>query len=139
MGTWGTGYFEDDFALDFMQDIEDSKDPKQKIKEALQTALTNDYLEGDDGTAVIVSATYIDAQLNGTRFGAETREEPLDVDTFSSRNPNVVFSDLKADAITALKKVISGNSELNELWEENDEDYPEWRAGVDKLISSLSK
>ncbi len=139
MGTWGTGYFEDDSALDFMQDIEDSKNPKQKIKEALQTALMSEYLEGDDGTAVIISATYIDAQLNRTKFGSEDREEPLSVDTFSIRNPNVIFSDLKADAIAALKKVISDNSELNELWEENDEDYPEWKAGVEKLISSLSK
>lgn len=139
MGTWGTGYFEDDSALDFMQDIEDSENPKQTIKEALQTALENDYLEVDEGTAVIVATTYIDAQLNGTKFGSENRDEPLGVDTFSTRNPNISFSDLKADAIVALKKVISENSELNELWEENDEDYPEWKAEVQKLITSLSK
>lgn len=139
MGAWGNGYFEDDSALDFMADVEESKNPKQKIKDSLKIALETEYLESDEATAVIVAATYIDSQLNGTKFGDTDREDPLEVDTFSARYPNIDFADLKTDAISALKKVVSDNSELNELWAENEDDYPVWKAGVERLIRSLSK
>ncbi len=138
MGTWGTGYFEDDFALDFIDDVEESNDPKQIIKNVLKNAVESNYLESDDATAVIISCTYIDSQLNGTKFSRD-EEDHIEVDTFSSRNPSIDFSDLKINAITALKKVITDNSELNELWFENEEDYPIWKNGVEKLIQSLSK
>ena len=139
MGTWGTGYFEDDSALDYMAVVEASNNPKQKIKAALDAVLDADYVDSDDATAAIVAATYIDSQLNGTKFGSTDTEDPLEVDTFSIRNPSISFADLKTDAVVALKKVIADNSELHELWMENDEDYPEWKAGVEKLILSLSK
>ena len=137
MGTWGTGYFEDDHALDFMSEIETSANPKQIIKEALKLAIESDYLDGDDGTAAIISATFVDAQLNGTKFSPDD-ENPLYVDTFSFRNPSIILSDLKTDAVSALHKVLSDNSELNGLWAENEEDYPKWKNGIEKLISSLS-
>ncbi len=139
MGTWGTGYFEDDSALDFIADVEDSNNPKLKIKAALKAVLEADYIDSDDATAAIVAGTYIDSQVNGTKFGTTDREDPLEVDTFSAKNPSVSLADLKADAVVALKKIITDNSELHELWMENEEDYPEWKAGVEKLISRLSK
>jgi len=138
MGAWGHGYFDDDSALDFMAEVEDSTDPKQTLKNALGTALESDYLESDEGTAVIITSAYIDSQLNGTKFTSD-RDEPFGVDTFSLRHPNVNLADLKSDAVIALTKVLSDNSELNELWSENEEDYPSWRSGVENLIQSLSK
>jgi hypothetical protein len=32
MGAWGHGYFEDDDALDFMADMEESANPKELLK-----------------------------------------------------------------------------------------------------------
>lgn len=57
MEAWGHGYFEDDTALDFMANMEDSDNPKETIREALNAALDADYLETDEGNAVIISAT----------------------------------------------------------------------------------
>ncbi|MFD2521469.1 hypothetical protein [Emticicia soli] len=35
--------------------------------------------------------------------------------------------------------LIGENSELNELWSENEEDYEEWRGGVEVLIKILER
>jgi hypothetical protein len=139
MGAWGHGHFEDDSALDFMGDVEESSNPKKIIDGAFDTALSAEYIDADDGNAVIVAATYIDRQLNGTKFSYDDQREPLDVDTFPERHPDIDFSDLKKKSVLALKRILTEDSELNELWRENEEDYPSWRQGVEQLIHRLEK
>lgn len=139
MGTWGTGYFEDDAALDFMHNIEESKDPKRVLSKAFDIAIKNDYIESDEGTAVIVSAAYVDRQVNGTKFTPENHGELFEVDTFPDRHPEQNFIDLKGKAVSALARILGENSEINELWAENDEDYPAWREGIQELMARLSK
>jgi hypothetical protein len=138
MGTWGTGYFEDDAALDFMGDIEESTEPKRLLIKTFDTAIKSNYLESDEGTAVIVAAAYVDSQVNGTKFTSGSDAEPLEIDTFPNRNPDQNFSDLKDKAVAALTKVLGDNSEINELWNENDEEYPVWRQSIQQLIGRLS-
>jgi hypothetical protein len=138
MGAWGHGYFEDDAALDFMADVEASDEPKELLQEAINNALEAEYLESDEGAAVIIAGTYIDRQVNGTRFTNSNNDEPLDVDTFPDRHPEVDLSDLRPGAVTALQKVLEEDSELHELWEENEELYPAWRSGVEQLIQRLT-
>jgi len=48
-----------------------------------------------------------------------------------------VLCDLKVNAVHALQKVIGENSELNELWAENEELYPKWRQTILDLIERL--
>lgn len=139
MGTWGTGYFEDDSALDFMDSIEKSDDPKRMLAKAFDKAIRSDYLESDEGTAVIVSAAYVDRHVNGTKFTPEDNGEPFAIDTFPDRHPDQNFIDLKAKAVSALARILGDNSEINELWAENDEDYSTWREGIQQLIARLSK
>ena|SRR5688572_29140135 len=139
MGAWGIGYFEDDSALDFMADIEDSDNPKQTIRDAISDAIDADYLESDQGTAAIIAAIYVDKQVNGTKYSSSDNDEPLDVDTFPERHPEQNFSDLKSTAVQALTKVLEENSELNELWAESEENYSASRQGVEQIISRLTK
>jgi hypothetical protein len=136
MGAWGHGHFENDAALDFMADIEESNNPKDLLNEAFDTA-DADYLETDVGTSAIVAAAYVDRQINGTRFTSSEHDEPLEVDTFPDRHPDQNFSDLKEKAVQALINVLDENSELNELWEENEEDYPAWRESIEQMIQRL--
>ncbi len=139
MGAWGHGHFEDDSAWDFMDEIEEADDPKEVINTALDAAIETEYLESDDGNAVIVAATYVDRQQNGTIFSSPDRDEPLSVDTFPDRHPDVDFADLKNKAIQALQRLLGDDSELNELWAENEELYPAWKQGIEALILRLSK
>lgn len=137
MGAWGYGIFEDDAALDFTADVEESGNPERMLRQAFDTAIGADYLESDEGSAVLVAAAYVDRQLNGTKFSSADQEEPLSVDTFPDRNPKQDFSNLSEIAVQALGKVLEDDSELNELWAENEDDYPAWREGVDQLIHRL--
>jgi hypothetical protein len=136
MGTWGHGFFEDDSALDFMADLEESDNPKDVIKEVFESAINSDYLESDEGTAIIVAAAYVDRQTNGTRFSPSTYIHPLSVDTFPERNTEIDLSDLRSAAVGALERVLSNRSELKELWEESGE-LGEWEAGVFNLGNRL--
>ncbi len=139
MGAWGHGHFEDDAAWDFMDEIEAADDPKEVITAALDAAIETEYLECDEGNALIVASTYIDRQQNGTLFSSPDRDEPLNVDTFPDRHPGIDFADLKNKAVRALKKLLREDSELNELWADNEELYPEWKQGIEILIQRLNK
>lgn len=41
-------------------------------------------------------------------------------------------------ALDRVRAVLGKNSELRELWENNTEDYPFWKATVEALIARLS-
>jgi Domain of unknown function (DUF4259) len=139
MGAWGHGHFQNDSALDFVSDVEYSDNPKKLFERTFNRAIKSNYLDSDIGCEVIVASTYLDSQINGTKFSHPDREEPLEVDTFPNRKPSIDFSDLRKNSVEALKKVINENSELNELWEENEENYLLWRQGIEELIERLTK
>ena len=61
------------------------------------------------------------------------------MDTFPERHPDVDFSDLKNKAIQALQRLLDDDSELNELWADNEELYPAWKQGIEALIFRLNK
>ncbi len=135
MGAWGTGYFEDDDAMGFMNSIEESDTPKELIDEVLTDALQAEYLEFSEGIAAVVASVYIDRQVNGTTFSLAYHDEPLAVDTFPERHPDIDLSDLSSKAVEALKKVLSENSELHELWADaGGEDYEEWKTSIHQLL-----
>ncbi len=135
MGAWGHELFDDDTAYDYIDQIDNSDNPKEIFRNAFEVAINADYLEYDECHAVTVSASYIDSILNGTK--------PItDIDSeifypFIEKNKTLDVSDLKTDAVKALEKVISDNSELNELWADNEELYPKWKGNIEDLIKRL--
>lgn len=133
MGAWDYGFFDNDSALDCVDELEDSDNPKAFFKRAFANAAKASYLDQDDAHAVTVSAALIDYVLNGTHYGEDNE---IFVD-FVSQHPKLKVDDLRADAVKALQKVIGENSELNELWSENKEDYPKWKGTIVDLIARL--
>lgn len=135
MGAWGPGIFDDDAAYDFIEILEDTDDPVEVFTTAFETAVNSDYLDYDDAHAVTVSAAYIDAVLNNTPYESEN-EEALQL--FKEGNRQLLLQPLKPLAVQALRRVISDESELHELWKENEELYPQWKHNIEGLISRLS-
>jgi Domain of unknown function (DUF4259) len=133
MGAWDYGFFDNDAALDYVDELEDSENPKVFFKRAFANAAKASPLGQDDAHAVIVSAAYIDYILNGTHYG-EDNEILVD---FAAQHPKLKVDDLRADAIKSLQKVIGPDSELNELWAENAEDYDKWKGTIVELIRRL--
>ena len=139
MGAWGHRHYENDSALDFAAEVEESTNPKEIFANVFASVIESDYLDSEDAAAAIVSATYVDSQVNGTKFSGAESTELLEVDTFGVRHPNVDLADLQTKAVDALNKVLGDESELNELWLENEKDYPSWRHEVEQLIKRLTK
>lgn len=138
MGTWGTGLFDNDAAADFMMDLEEANDVRSICESVFQEALESDYLESDLGSNVIVAAAYVDRQVNGTVFSEKDAEEPLAIDLFPDSHPHTDLRDLKPLARKALTRVLSQDSELMELWQENEEDFPVWKDEVAALMGRLA-
>lgn len=137
MGAWDFGIFDDDTAYEFTDEI--INDAKGFFKTSFEFAINSDYLEYTECHAVTVSAAYIDSILNGTKYRIDTEDEEdeSNINLYKSLNPDVKVEDLKELAIKALQKVIGKNSELNELWEENEEYYPKWKGNIEEIISRL--
>ncbi|MNJ88923.1 hypothetical protein D3C87_64820 [compost metagenome] len=138
MGAWDTGIFDDDTAYDFSDEIRE--DAVAFFKESFEYSIQSEYLEYDECHAVTVSAAYMDNLLNGTlyRTDNEDEEDESNVNLFGKLQKDLRVEHLKPVAIKALKKVISEDSELNELWSENEELYPKWRNNIEELIQRLS-
>ncbi|HEX2898908.1 MAG TPA: DUF4259 domain-containing protein [Bacteroidia bacterium] len=133
MGAWDFGFFDNDGALDWVDELEDSENPKAFFKRAFADALKSTYLDQDGAHAVTVSAGYIDFILNGTHYG-EDHEILLG---FVARHPKLKVDDLRGEAVKALQKVIGPDSELNQLWAEAKDDHAKWRGTIQDLIARL--
>ena len=135
MGAWGAGTFEDDTALDFIEEqLIPQQDPRSVMREAFEAALSTDYVDYEAGHAVLVSATAMRAAQTGEPLEEDEQEEWTQ---WRKGLADLDFSQLKPLAAMACLRVCADASELRELWSENAELFPEWKAGVESLATSV--
>jgi len=135
MGAWGTGILEDDTALDFIEEqLIPQQDPRNAMREAFESVMSADYVDYDMGHAVLVSSAAIRATQSGQELEEDEQEEWTE---WREGLSDLDFSQLKPLAAKACLRVCADQSELYELWSENEELFPEWKAGVTSLASSL--
>ena len=136
MGAWGAGILEDDTALDFIEEqLIPQRDPRAVMKEAFEAALAAEYVDYDMGHAVLVSAAAIRAALSGRELEEDEQEEWTQ---WREGLSTLDFSPLRPMAAQACLRVCAEESELCELWSENEELFPEWKAGVASLAATVS-
>lgn len=127
MGAWGVHFDENDGALDFLGDIEETKDWS-----AIASRLTDYVADGgyDDADEAIAAAELVAAALG--KASARLQPELLE---WASANSEAASASLG----TARKAVLlaANESELAELWAEADE-YAEWQASVKDLNDRLA-
>ncbi|TND08255.1 MAG: hypothetical protein FD123_2510 [Bacteroidetes bacterium] len=134
MGAWGTGFFDDDTHCDFLENILRDNISAESFGTYFQNGIDSEYLEYDEGAEVIVAAALLDNLLNGTELDSVSEELP----GWLEANRGKSLDGLKPLAVQALKKLVAEDSELNELWSENEEDYPEWKGHITGLIERLN-
>jgi len=137
MGAWGYGLFDDDTAMDAVDAMQYEENPYEFFADAFEDAIIAEHLDYDSCHAVIVSAAYMDAMLNGTQYVIEGSEDADYFNVFAKKHIAINVIDLKPFARHALQLVLSDKSELNELWAENEELYPLWSANVNALMERL--
>jgi hypothetical protein len=132
MGAWGTGIFEDDSMLDWLFDLEDANKPVAFLAECLDIDGI-DYLEYDNCAGVLGASAIIDGLLNGA-----PADSPESMMEWIASHKSLKVAKLVPNAIASLDAVISENSELNELWSENQELYPKWKADITALRDRIA-
>ncbi len=111
MGAWGEGPFDNDSALDWLSAATDSG---RAIEQAFDATIDTDYLDVDDGSAVVAAAAVIAAAVDGDVSALPKKARVL--------AGNVVADGkLRVRAVEALDRVLAPASELAELWDEGDD------------------
>ena len=127
MGAWGFLPFENDDAMEWLDELEDGG--AEVVRAALQVAEA-DYLEAPDGSTAVAAAEII-----STSQGNPPGEVPENVTSWLATYGSELGPDDVELALRAVKRVASEESELAELWDDADE--PEWRESLDDLADRL--
>ena len=129
MGTWGHGTFENDEASDWLFELEKAHD-LSVIEVALDAVIgAADTLESPDCTNALAAAEVV-AALRGKPHA----ELPPEVTAWVSRRKETPGA-LVRKSVSAIDRIL-GDSELKELWAENDE-YGDWESSVHDLKRRL--
>ncbi len=132
-GAWDMGPFENDDALDWVRELEESTD-FSAIKAALRPATSSgSYIEAPSGSYAIAAAEVVAALL-----GNPAENLPSEISTWVAGQEVKPGSDLIGWAKTAVTNVLSKEkSELSQLWSEAGPSYDEWRDGLTDLLQRL--
>jgi len=134
MGTWSHEPFGNDTAGDWAYGLVESSDLSY-IEAALDKVLgQSGYLEAPDAEEAIAAVEVVAKLLgNGTQSDAYTEE----VDTWVASMKQKPSSALLAKGQRALKRILSGESELLELWSEGDE-LERWKSSIAALELAIT-
>ena len=144
MGAWDFGVFDDDTAYDVMDELKDNPDIEAYLENAFDTAIAADYLDYDEGIAVSVCGAVLDSILNGTGYrfdgfnGSGDEEGDVQYMKWTNEHKGVNAARLKEKAVAALRRFIHPDSELYELWSDNEELFPKWKESIEQMICRLS-
>jgi len=131
MGTWGYNTFENDSASDWLFDLE--AEGMDLLQRSLSPKMTgNDFLDADSGVGILAAAEIIYGVLSSPREGL-----PDDAVKWINANKDADVACFKPLCEGQLGRVLSEQSELRQLWQENDEDFENWKTNVESLRDAL--
>lgn len=132
MGTWDIHTFDNDNAADWLYDLQETDDISL-LQNSLQPDLS-DYLEAPDGETILAAAEIICAIDQGPRH-----DLPEEATAWVNAHRELEVAALKPLAAKMIARVLADDSELKELWEENEELFDHWLADVRDLKLRLEK
>lgn len=132
MGAWDVGIWDNDDAADLIGDLSESNGLDVLQASLRPTEVKGYYLEAPEGVRILCTA---DTLLSALDLGDSS--VPEDVSKWLKSHANLDFRSLIPEALSKTRRVLAENSELRELWEENEELFPQWLARVEAMIKSL--
>jgi hypothetical protein len=127
MGTWGYLPFENDDALDWLDELEAGG---AKVVRAALAKVDDGYVEAPEGSIAIAAADVI-AACQGNASGGLPENV---ADWVTAHGAELTAEDAEL-ALEAVGRVVGEESELAELWDDADE--PEWRESLEDLSERL--
>ncbi len=132
MATWGTKIFEDDTATDWLAELIDAEEVCEFLLANITLTL-EDEPGYDTGVICLAACEVIIALIDEPRKGL-----PEELKDWLAENECDDITDLPEKAQESLNIVLADSSELMETWKEQ-EDYDEWREGVDELAEIMEQ
>ncbi len=132
-GAWDTGPFDNDDALDWVWELEESTD-LSVVKAALEAvSKSGSYIEAPTASAALAAAEVV-AALKGNPHA----QLPEEVTAWADARSLGGNEDLVALAIEVVERVQdSSDSELAQLWSDSEELRDSWAAGLADLEKRL--
>lgn len=131
MGCWGRGNFENDDALDWLGELQEGAGIGA-IERVLNTRLNGAYIETPEAYETLAASEVVAALL-----GRPSNNLPVDVARWVAENRGHNAAPFREHALHNVRAILSGNSELRDLWKENEADFPFWKAALESLIARL--
>jgi hypothetical protein len=132
MGAWGIGIFDNDDAADWISELESAND-SEILSEAIGLAMdAGDYLEAPEGSRLLCACEVI-AALGGQ----PSTNLPDEVRQWVGNHKTLDASELIPIALQAIDRVLGENSELDQLWKEDENEYLVWREKVLAIKSRM--
>jgi len=133
MGTWGAKAFQNDSAVDWLAELETSgvaalRATLSRVADTAQDA----SVDVDDGAAAIAAAEIVAAALGHGRDRLT-----IGAGAWLDRNQGILLLEDRTLANRAVKRVLSGESELRTLWDEGGPGGA-WHADVCTLLDRLA-
>lgn len=128
MGTWSTDTFGNDSAGDWSYGLDD-RDDLSLVRETFGQALEEAELDADTASAALAACEVL-ARLKGHWGVRDPYSET--VDRWVEAHPAQPPAELIATALNVIDKALEPDSELCQLWSE-EENGPEWREKVADL------
>ena len=125
MGAWSVGIFDNDDAADWLIELTGAKE-SEALRDAIDAVVTaSDYLEAPEGSRLLCACEVIVAL-----GGEPSTNLPDEVRLWVKNHETLDTTVLIPDALQGIDRVLGENSELNQLWQEDESDYPVWRETV---------
>ena len=130
MSAWTSGLFDNDDALDFIDDLAEAPDWRTVVQILDHVTKTAGYLEAPEGQIAVAAAAIVAAAVGEVTILPDNHRELK----AALRAPP---EGAVALARSALARVVAPASELDELWQEGDE-HDAWLTQIAGLQSLLN-
>ena len=128
MGAWGVAFTECDGALDFLGEVSDSKNWSLVENQLIQFVGGEGYEDGEEAQAAL--------ELVAAAIGNPSPRLEPELVAWAGQHSGAATS-LKDLSLKSVE-LLAEKSELRELWEEAEDDFDEWFAGIMDLKSRLN-
>ena len=129
MEAWANGPFDNDDALDFIDDLAEAPEWRTVVQALDYVTKTAGYLEAPEGSIAVAAAAIVAASVGDVTILPDNHRE---LKAALGGPPDGAV----ALARSALARVVAPASELDELWQEGD-DHDAWLTQIADLQSRL--
>jgi Domain of unknown function (DUF4259) len=114
MGFWGLTTFENDDAMDWIEELQEHGSLEFLAASLTPEEVDGFYLEAPEGVGILCAAEVIAGAISD-----DTSSLPEEARSWLAENSGLDFSSLASLAQSKLDRVLAEHSELYELWQED--------------------